>query len=240
MDLEEVSLLIAFAAGLLSFLSPCVLPLVPAYITHLTGASMAQGQRRRFHLAPFLHAAGFVAGFSLVFIVLGASVGLIGYTLRDQIPLLSRVGGIVLILLGLNLMGVLRIGALYQTRQLQYSAGRRVSYARSALIGATFSVGWTPCVGPILGAILTLAATSETVLTGAYLLLAFSLGLGVPFLAAGAALGSLAPHLKRLSRHGRVISIVSGLLLIGVGILMVLGKLADLNAYFSFLGTGGI
>lgn len=238
MELEQVSLVFAFVAGLLSFLSPCVLPLVPAYIAHLTGTSLEGSRVGRFRAVPFLHSLGFVAGFCLVFIALGVSVGLVGFILRDQMPLLSRVAGVILILFGLNLLGFVKIVALYRTKRLEYSPGGRVGYIRSFLIGATFSLGWTPCVGPILGAILTLAATSETVLSGAYLLVAYSLGLGVPFLAAGAALGSLGPYLQRLNRYARAISAISGLLLIGLGIFMFLGRMSDLNSYFGFFGQG--
>ncbi|MFH1486053.1 MAG: cytochrome c biogenesis protein CcdA, partial [Chloroflexota bacterium] len=228
--------LIAFIAGLLSFLSPCVLPLVPAYIAHLTGISVEEGHVSRSWPTTLLHSAIFVVGFSVVFITMGASVGLVGFVLREQLPLLSRLAGVVLIVLGLNMMGVFKVAALYRTRKLEYRPGLSLGYLRSFLIGLTFSVGWTPCVGPVLAAILTLAATSETVLHGAFLLVAYSLGMGVPFLAVGAALGRLSPHLRRLNRYGGTVSVISGVFLVGLGVFMLLGMMADLSSYLSFSG----
>lgn len=238
MDLEQLSILIAFGAGILSFISPCVLPLVPVYIAHLTGSSAGvlgtAGARR----ISFLHAASFVLGFSLVFIVLGASVGLVGYLVKGWVPLFSRIGGVMLIVMGLHLVGIIRIPFLYQERKVEYSGGSTPSYVRSFLVGSTFSLGWTPCVGPILGSILALAATSETVGQGALLLTAYCLGLGVPFLVTGLALGTATRYLKRLSRYMGVVELASGVLLIGVGILIFTNRLVLLNRYFDFLGLG--
>jgi len=140
--------------------------------------------------------------------------------------------------MGLHLAGILKIPFLYHTRQLDYTPRPGVSYFRSATIGATFSVGWTPCVGPILGSILTLAATSGTVAQGAFLLVAYSLGLGIPFLATGAALSSVTGYLKKLNPHMGKISLISGLLLIAVGVLIFTNRLILLNKYFDFFGLG--
>lgn len=195
-------------------------------------------QRSNSRSVPFFHALSFVLGFSLVFMLLGVSVGLVGYLLRDQVLLLRRIGGVFLVIMGLHLMGVIKIPFLYQTRQPSYNPGRKVSYVRSFTVGSIFSIGWTPCIGPIVSAILTLAATSETVWQGAYLLVAYSLGLGLPFLAAGLALSSVTKYLKGLYPHFSKISFVSGLLLIAVGFLIFTNRLIILNRYFDFFGLG--
>jgi len=177
-------------------------------------------------------------GFSLVFIALGASVGLVGYLVKGWVPLFSRIGGVMLIVMGLHLIGIIRLPFLYQERKVEYSGGSTPSYVRSFLVGSTFSLGWTPCVGPILGSILALAATSETVGQGALLLTAYCLGLGTPFLITGLALGTATRYLKRLSRYMGVVELASGILLIGVGILIFTNRLVLLNRYFDFLGLG--
>ena len=236
MDLENLTFLIAFGAGILSFASPCVLPLVPVYIGHLTGSSARAIGTPKARRVSFLHALTFVLGFSLVFVVLGASVGLVGYLVKGWVPIFSKVGGVLLIVMGLHLIGIIRIPLLYQERKVEYSGGSTPSYVRSFLVGSTFSLGWTPCVGPILGSILTLAATSETVGQGALLLVAYCIGLGVPFLITGLALGTATRYLKKLNRHMGMISLASGVLLIGVGILIFTNRLVLLNRYFDFFG----
>ena len=250
----------AFAAGIISFLSPCVLPLVPAYIAHLTGISSAPevNAGRRETLS---HALAFVCGFGAVFTLIGASVGLVGGFIRDELPTLEKVAGVFLIVLGLNVMGVLRIPWLYRTYQLAppgpawalagagASAGSApasvmtpiavrstpLSYGRSFGFGAAFAVAWTPCIGPVLGAILTLAAASTTVHQGAYLLLAYSAGLAVPFLVAGFALGSVTGGLRRFHRLLPALEVATGALIVVVGVLVFLNEFTSLNQYFDFI-----
>ena len=236
--------MVAFLAGLLSFLSPCVLPLVPAYLTHLTGVSaislqtnsggaLALAQRN----VAVAHAAAFVAGFSVVFIVLGASVGLIGFYVRDQLPTLTRVGGVLVILFGLQVAGLLRVPFLNRT--LNVSAGHgRAGYGQSFLVGSAFSVGWTPCVGPVLGSILTLAYSSGTVAQGTYLLLFYAAGLGIPFLLTGFAIGSARNLLRRINPYLPYVEMVSGGLLVFIGILLVSNQMTLFNRYFDFFGLG--
>jgi cytochrome c-type biogenesis protein len=194
-------------------------------------------------LRSFFHALAFVAGFTVFFVALGTAVGLMGYYVSGVIPLLRQIAGVMLIVLGLHVAGILRISFLYQERRLNINADGKISkfgYLRSFAIGSAFSIGWTPCVGPILGGILTLAYTSQTVLEGSYLLFVYSLGLGLPFLVAGIALSTTVSYLRRLNRFMGTISLVSGILLIAIGVLIFTDKLIILNQYFDFFGFAEI
>lgn len=215
--MTDVSLPIAFGAGVVSFVSPCVLPLVPIYLANLGGAASLSADAKRWDM--LLHATSFVAGFSIVFIGLGASVGLIGAVFPTDV--LRTIGGIILLLFGLFLLAATRIPWLNYEMRLSRSFGGRTGYLRSILMGSAFSLGWTPCVGPILGGILTMAAASQTAWEGVYLLAVYSLGLGLPFIAVGLALGTALPVIRWFRRRSTIISITSGILLIAVGILML-------------------
>jgi len=247
MEIGGVGLGVAFAAGVLSCLSPCLLPLVPSYMAYLMGAS-AQGQRvsavasagtavttRPVTLAsgaPLGHALGFVSGFSLVFIVFGASLGLLGYFLREHRDVVQKVAGSLLILLGLHLAGVITIPFLEQERRLGMGEGR--GYARSFLVGASFAAGWSPCIGPTLGAILAMAVSGGSVMEAVVLLAAYSAGLAVPFLAMGLAFNVLMPVYRWLKRAGGIINYVSGAMLVVVGILIFTDSLVNLNSLFDW------
>ena len=251
-EVGGVSLFVAFAAGLLSCASPCVLPLVPAYLGYLTGASSpavsaygpgaaaATAVSTRAAPSPFFHALSFVSGFSLVFVILGTSIGVVGFLLRDHEDVLAKAAGVLLIILGLHLSGVITIPFLEEERRWQYSPTRRLGYARSFLVGSAFSVGWTPCVGPTLGAILALAATSSTVWQGSLLLVIYSFGLAIPFLAMGLAFNATRGAYERIRPFMGVVNIISGVLIIIVGILIFTGSLIDLNQFFQvdFLDFG--
>ncbi len=255
----------AFAAGILSFLSPCVLPLVPAYLAHLTGTAATLGPERAGRRDTVTHAASFVLGFTAVFTFIGASVGLIGavvsqdssYAVRDNLPLLARIGGVFLVIMGLNLIGVIRIPWLYRTYTLETasaSGGRLaagaagggtivmggrgsswhgLTYAKSFGVGSAFAVGWTPCIGPVLGAILTLSASSSSVAEGGYLLLVYSLGLGVPFLITGMAVVPVTRFLRSVRGLMPLVEILTGVLVIFVGVLLFFNELTIFNTYFS-------
>ncbi len=227
--MENISLLIAFSAGLLSFLSPCVLPLVPVYLASLAGPEIFAPRARRFHLPVFLHSLSFVIGFSIVFTLFGAGAGLVGFALGSHLAVISQIAGSLLIVFGLFLLAALKVPWLNFEKRLAPSRGATIGYLRSFFIGGIFSVAWTPCVGPILGGILSLALGSETAWQGAYLLAIYSLGLGLPFLAIGAAFGSITPLLKRIHRYSTAIYILSGVLLIAVGILILTNKLVILG-----------
>ncbi len=220
---ENVTLIVAFSGGLLSFLSPCVLPMVPVYLASLYGPEIFDSKGGR--LSVFLHSLSFVIGFSIVFILLGALAGLTGYAVNPDYELLSKVAGSILIAFGLFIILAAKVPWLNFERRLAPSLGKTGGYLRSGIIGAVFSISWTACVGPILGSILTLASARATAWQGAYLLAIYSLGLGLPFLIVGAAFDSVLPLLKRINRYSGIIHIISGLLLIVVGVLILTGNL---------------
>ncbi|HUU62532.1 MAG TPA: cytochrome c biogenesis protein CcdA [Dehalococcoidia bacterium] len=229
--MTDPSLPIAFGAGVAAFISPCVLPLVPIYLANLGGAAALSAEARRWTI--FLHAISFVVGFSVVYIGLGASVGLIGVFFRPD--LLRIIGGVIIILFGLYLLAAMKIPWLNYEIRLSRPFWGNVGYLRSALMGAVFSVGIGTCAYGTLGLILTMSANSQTAWKGAYLLAAYSMGLGIPFIAVGLALGASLPVIRWLRRRSNVISIISGILLIAIGILMLTNKLVLTNtlAYLS-------
>jgi cytochrome c-type biogenesis protein len=220
---EDMSLIVAFGGGLLSFFSPCVLPMVPVYLATLTGPGLFEKKVTR--VPAFLHSLSFVLGFSVVFIVLGAIFGLTGYAIDPDFALLRTIAGWVLIAFGVFLLAATRVSWLNFEKRLSPSMGSKAGFFRSFAIGAAFSLSWTACVAPILGSILTIASTKATAWQGAYLLAIYSLGLGVPFLVVGVAFDSVVPFLKRVHRYTGIIHIVSGLLLITVGILILTGTI---------------
>jgi cytochrome c-type biogenesis protein len=222
MNAQNVTLPLALVAGLLSFFSPCILPLVPVYMGYLTGTSVAAFEKasRRNTL---LHALFFVLGFGVIFVLLGVAAGLIGQVVQPIIPYVVKAGGAILIIFGLHLTGLISIPFLNLEKRLEMNSESRTSYWASLLVGMIFAAGWTPCVGPILSAILLMAASSKTVANGALLLTAYTVGLGVPFLIVAALVDVALPLLRKMNRHTRVISIVAGVLLIIMGFLLVTG-----------------
>jgi cytochrome c-type biogenesis protein len=223
---ENVSVAVAFTAGLFSFLSPCVLPLVPVYLASLVGPELFDVKRTGRRLPIFLHSLSFVLGFSLVFTTMGAIAGLTGFAINPSLALLNKISGSLLIAFGLFLLAALKIPWLNYEKRLSPSLGNTTGYLRSFLIGASFSLVWTACVGPILGGILALALNTATAWHGAYLLAIYSLGLGLPFLVIGLAFDSLSPLLRRIQRYTKIIHVVSGLLLIIIGILVLTGQIS--------------
>lgn len=234
MDAPNISVALAFIAGLLSFLSPCVLPLAPAYVGYLGGTAMvtAEGVVVSDRRATLIHAASFIIGFSAVFVALGASIGLIGYLLYDFMPIIQKVGGVLLVIFGLHYMGVFKIPFLYQQKRIEFQADPRLGYLSSLLVGVFFGAGWTPCIGLTLSGILMLAGNAATVGRGAFLLAVYSAGLGIPFLLMGLALDRMSGWLKRLNRRMNLVSIVSGLFLIAMGIIVYTNAIGILNAWF--------
>jgi len=231
----EVSYFVAFGAGVLSFLSPCVLPLVPAYLANLAGASaMNANVRTSYRPAALWHSLSFIAGFSIVFIALGISAGLFGGSIVIPTSLLNKIAGAIITAFGLFLITAFYLPWLNYEKRLRPFWGNNPSYIRSLIIGAVFSLGWTPCVGPILGAILTLALSSQTVWYGASLLAVYSLGMGIPFILVGLVFSAITPLWKNLNRYSGIISLVSGLLLITLGVLMFTDNLS----WFSELARG--
>jgi cytochrome c-type biogenesis protein len=224
--MQNITLPVACGAGILSFLSPCVLPLVPVYLATIAGTSvLSPNPPNRKHI--ILHTLSFIAGFSLIFTALGASMGLLGTIIPTGI--LNTLAGVLLILFGIFLLAATKIPWLNYEKRLGFNQAKGSGYIRSLSIGAIFSLGWIPCVGPVLGGILALASTSQTVWQGIQLLLSYCLGLGIPFLLVSLALGTASPYLKWFSRHVFITSIVSAGLLITVGILMLSGKMGALS-----------
>jgi cytochrome c-type biogenesis protein len=234
----EFSLIIpAFIAGILTFLAPCTLPLVPAYLGFISGISAqdlqdpikAKSARMKIFLNGFL----FILGFSAVFVILGTVAGFFGQALFQQRIWLSRIGGIFVILFGLFMLNVVKIPFLSKEIQIKppslFQSGKSIN---SFILGATFGFGWTPCVGPILGSVLTLAAASATVGQGAFLLSVFSLGLAIPFLVIAAGIGSAAAHIAKFSKYLNIISMIGGVFLVFLGILLLTNKLGIWIGYF--------
>ncbi|HET6229120.1 MAG TPA: cytochrome c biogenesis protein CcdA [Longimicrobiaceae bacterium] len=231
MQAASLGWVVAFTAGLLSFLSPCVLPLVPSYATFITGMSLDElsGQESRARRAVLLHGVLFVLGFTLVFVALGASATFLGSLLRWASRWVQVGGGVLLVLLGLYLLGLLRLpGAEREWRM--HLADKPVGYLGTVLVGVTFGAGWTPCIGPVLGGILTLAGTSGSVGHGMGLLAAYSAGLAIPFLLATVLLERFLVGFKRMRRWLPWINRISGVLLLALGVLMLTGSFTALSA----------
>ncbi len=227
-----LSFMVAFVAGLLSFLSPCVLPLVPSYVGFITGMTLPEVSGRR--RAALLHALLFVAGFSLVFVLLGASATALGRALNYYQVWLQRVGGVLIIIFGLLCLGVFKVGVLNQERRVHLEH-KPVGYLGSALVGVAFGAGWTPCIGPVLGAILGLAATTSDVTRGMQLLAVYSAGLALPFLIAAVAVESFLEWFQGFRRYLPWVMRLSGLILIVVGVLLVTGEFTRLAGWLQGL-----
>ncbi len=223
----SIGIAIAFAAGLLSFLSPCVLPLVPSYVTFITGLSLEDVTKAR--RAALIHALLFICGFTIIFMMLGAGATTIGYVVKSHRVWMARIGGILIIIFGLYLLGVLNIGAFARERRI-HLADKPVGYLGSVLVGIAFGAGWSPCIGPILGAILTYTASEADLQRGMVLLLSYSMGLAVPFIAAALAVDWFLTAFARFRKYLGYVQKVAGVLLIAVGILMV-------TNYFTILAT---
>ena len=228
--------LAAFLAGILSFLSPCVLPLVPGYVSLISGASVEELQtsERRVLGTVMLHSITFVLGFSVVFIALGAVATGVGQVVNEYHSLLSKVAGVVVIIFGLHLTGVLKIKALYADKRMHDVKGGS-SALGSFAVGFAFAFGWTPCIGPILATILVLASAQGTVLKGVVLLAVYSLGLAVPFLLTSLGVDRFLSFYGRFRKHLHTVEVLSGILLIAIGILIFLNNLKLLSGYLSFL-----
>jgi cytochrome c-type biogenesis protein len=235
MGLSQVSFGVAFLAGLASFLSPCVLPLVPIFLAQMVGKSVYQSAENSSsnRLITLLHTLTFVGGFTLAFIALGATASTLGSFLHANQFLLRQVGGIVLVIIGLHMAGILKLPFLYWQKRFEFHPSRP-SYPSSFLIGLIFAIGWTPCVGLILGPILALAANAATLRQGVLLLLIYSLGLGIPFILLGLGLDRVSKLLKWLKPHLGKIEIATGLIMIAMGVLIYFNLLLTLNRFFNF------
>jgi cytochrome c-type biogenesis protein len=231
---QQLSVFVALGAGVLSFLSPCILPLFPSYLSFITGMSATELHQvatlRQQRCRMLLHALCFIAGFSLIFVALGVSFSLLGSFLRTHLNLLQRIGGAVIIFFGLVLVGLFKVPLLMRTVGLRVKS-TPVGYVGAFLVGVSFAVGWTPCVGPILGSILLLASTTAEVHRGVLLLSAYSLGLGIPFFASALAVPAFFQLFGRVAASLRAIEVSGGVLMIVVGILIFTGSFTILNSY---------
>jgi cytochrome c-type biogenesis protein len=241
-SLNQVSLFAAFSAGLLSFVSPCVLPLVPSYLSYITGLSVEElanaQERQRYRNAIVLNALLFIGGFSSVFIAFGASASLMGQVLYQYQDLIRKVGGALIIVFGLYLLGILKMPFLMTERRLLHFETRPVGYLGSFLVGTAFAAGWTPCVGPVLGAILAFASTTDSMRDGVILLTSYSLGLGLPFLATALGVDSFLTYFKKMRAYLGGVSVVSGGVLVVVGVMIYADSLTMLTSFLERNGIG--
>jgi cytochrome c-type biogenesis protein len=235
MDIANVTLGLAFLAGLASFLSPCVFSLVPAYVGYLGGRAAGGEVNESNRFVTFTHGLAFVLGFSFVFITLGVASSAFGRLLFDLRFILSKVGGIVVIIFGLHMIGVFRIRFLEYDTRIQQLPDRRWGYLSSALMGVFFSAGWAPCVGPVLGAILTLAMNGGSVSSGVSLLSAYSAGLAIPFLIAALGVGWVSTTLRKYGKVMHYVEIAMGVILVIIGVMLFAGiyeRIAQAGQFF--------
>ncbi|MBB3386102.1 cytochrome c biogenesis CcdA family protein [Rhizobium sp. WW22] len=239
MSLADISLLSALVAGALSFLSPCVLPLVPPYLCYMAGISVEQfrGGGAAVAQAPgirgnvLMSALFFTLGFATVFIALGAGASSIGMLLRQHLDILAKIGGLIIVIMGLNFLGIFRIGLLAREARFQ-SGGKPATLTGAYIMGLAFAFGWTPCIGPVLGAILGVAASRETIGAGAGLLAVYSLGLAIPFWIAAGFSGAFMRFLSRFRRHLGTVERIMGGLLVLTGLAFIFGYISDMAIWF--------
>lgn len=229
---ESLGIGIVFLAGVLSFLSPCVLPLVPSYLSFVTGMSLEDLQQGVDRRRVLLHSALFVTGFTLIFVLLGASASFMGRFLNYYSDWIARIGGIIIIILGLHLMGVLKLTPLMREKRV-HVADKPTGYLGTLAVGFAFGAGWTPCIGPVLGAVLTMAASQEQLGQGTMLLFVYSMGLAIPFILAALALERFLSAFSRFRRFLPAVQTAAGALLVLLGILLVTGSFTVLAAWLN-------
>lgn len=241
MNSPEVTYIGAFIAGLLSFLSPCVFPLIPSYVMYITGMSyadmLAEHPSHIIRQKSILHSLCFICGFTLVFVLLGASATYIGSFLHEHAALIRKIGGILLVLLGIHVTGIVPLRFLLGEKRVSIKH-KPAGYIGSFLVGIAFAAGWTPCIGPILAGILAVAATEEKVYQGILLLLVYSLGLGVPFFLSALAMHRFMALFNRFKKYIRVCEVITGILLMVVGMLIYSNWLSRLSGYVSIFYKG--
>ena len=245
MEVQHVSIFLAFGAGLLSFISPCVLPLVPSYVTFLTGVSFEEltdesQSDPKIKKIILMNSLMFILGFSIVFVAMGASLSLLGQYFSVYVDTLRKIGAVVIILLGLHIIGVMNFGILQREKRLHiFSENKPYGLVGSFFVGIAFAAGWTPCIGPILASILILAGTSESLGTGVMFLVVYSAGLAIPFLLTALGISSFLKHFNQVKKYFRAVSITSGVFLIVIGGLIYSNYFAIftgyLNSWFPFL-----
>jgi cytochrome c-type biogenesis protein len=224
-------LLYSLVMGMISFASPCIMPLIPSYVSYITGISydelVSRESRKKNMNITLLHSLAFVAGFSIIFVLLGATASLAGSILSQYLNVIRIVGGVLIIIMGVFVMDVVNIPFLQREAKLQLKT-RPAGYVGTLLVGMIFGAGWTPCTGPFLGSVLALAMTSETLTSGMALLMTYSLGLGIPFILSAIAISAFLSSFSKLKKHFKVIKITSGIILIIMGVLLLLDKMTIL------------
>ncbi|HBH60329.1 MAG TPA: cytochrome C biogenesis protein [Nitrospiraceae bacterium] len=239
MIMSQIGYITAFLGGLLSFLSPCVLPLIPSYVSFITGISFDDfktGDKARIRRLTLINSFAFVVGFSTVFVLLGVSSSYVGRLFAVYYDHIRIIGGIIIIVFGLYVMGVLKLNFLASDKRVHLHAKPRGHFG-SFIVGLTFGAGWTPCIGPILGSILLIASTTGSALQGFKLLLVYSLGLAIPFLATSLAINSFLSHYSAIQKYMRLIMVLSGLLLIAFGVILLTNKVHLLLSIAPDLGV---
>ena len=238
---HDVTYIGAFIAGLLSFLSPCVFPLIPSYITYITGLSFADLQAEHpshiIRQKSILHSLSFIAGFTVVFVLLGASATYIGAVLQENATIIRKAGGVLLVILGIHVTGILPLKFLLGEKRVSIKH-KPAGYVGSFLVGIAFAAGWTPCIGPILAAILAVAATQDSVYQGIILLLLYSMGLGVPFFLSALAMHRFLVVFNRFKKYIHIFEVVTGILLIVIGVLIYTNWLSRLSGFATVLFQG--
>lgn len=232
--MKHISILLAFSAGLLSFLSPCVLPLVPAYISYLTGSSIDELKAGKTKLFTLYKSLGFVLGFSIIFILMGVSITSLGKLLITHKDVFRKIGGALIIVFGLHTIGIFRIKLFYREKRFLYFDKIKGPFS-SVIMGMAFATGWTPCIGPILSSILIYATSMDSINKGMLLLIMYSIGLAVPFILTAMVIEEFSEQFKKFSKYLPIISIISGVLMIIMGIMIFTNKLAVLSQYTSFI-----
>ena len=238
---HDVTYIGAFIAGLLSFLSPCVFPLIPSYITYITGLSFADLQAEHpshiIRQKSILHSLSFIAGFTVVFVLLGASATYIGSVLQENATIIRKTGGVLLVILGIHVTGILPLKFLLGEKRVSIKH-KPAGYVGSFLVGIAFAAGWTPCIGPILAAILAVAATQDSVYQGIILLLLYSMGLGVPFFLSALAMHRFLVVFNRFKKYIHIFEVFTGILLIAIGVLIYTNWLSRLSGFATVLFKG--
>ncbi len=231
--MENMSVLFAFAAGLLSFFSPCIFPLLPAYVANLTGSSVKDNKMNVTSKVVMQRSVGFITGFSIVFVLMGASASMIGQLLTDNRAIIEKISGLLIILFGMQMIGFLNIRLLMSEKRLEVSGGNLENKWRPFLMGIAFGAGWTPCVGLALSSILLLAGASQTMYQGMFMLLIYSLGLGIPFLMISIAVTYSISIVKKINAFLPLLNKINGWILLSLGLLLFTGQFQKISAWLA-------
>ncbi|MFB4163751.1 cytochrome c biogenesis CcdA family protein [Alteribacillus sp. JSM 102045] len=231
--MNEVSIWLAFGAGIISFLSPCIFPLVPAYLAQLTGTTVSNNQINAQRRLILTRSIGFILGFTIIFMLLGASSTFLGQQFARWSNLIEQLGGIVIVIFGLQMAGIISIRSLLSDKKVHYEPKKSTSFTSSVLLGLLFAAGWSPCIGLVLGAILTLASQADTMYTGIFMLFVYSIGMGIPFLLVALLYSKSLNRLKRLNKWVPIIQKTSGYIMIALGIMLFTGYFQMLSSYLA-------